>query len=45
MASHKQRAFNEQYLKMISEKLALDLSVIKNHPVYEELRTYGAIAA
>jgi hypothetical protein len=45
MASRKQRAFNERYLEMISEKLALDLSAIKNHPAYEELRAYGAIAA
>ena len=45
MASRKQRAFNERYLEMISDKLALDLSAIKNHPAYEELRTYGAIAA
>lgn len=44
MASHKQCAFNEKYLEMISEKLALDLNSIKNHPAYEQLRTYGAIA-
>jgi DDE superfamily endonuclease len=45
MASRKQCAFNELYLEMISERLALDLSEIKNHPAYEEIRTYGAIAA
>ena len=45
MASCKQRAFNERYLEMISEKLALDLSIIKNHSAYEQLRTYGSIAA
>ena len=45
MASRKQCAFNELYLAMICEKLALNLREIKNHPAYEELRTYGAIAA
>jgi hypothetical protein len=45
MASQKQCAFNERYLEIISEKLDIDLSLVKNHPAYEELRTYGAIAA
>jgi len=31
-------------LEMIIEKLALDHSFVKNHPSYEELRTYGSIA-
>lgn len=45
MSSLKQRAFNEQMLEMIIEKLALDHSFVKNHPSYDELRTYGSIAA
>jgi len=45
MSSWKQRAFNEQMLEMIIEKLALDHSFVKNHPCYNELRTYGSIAA
>ena len=45
MSSRKQRAFNEQMLDMIIEKLALDHSFVKNHLCYNELRTYGSIAA
>jgi hypothetical protein len=45
MASRKQVAFNEQFIRIISEQLALDLTAIKNHPAYDNLRTYGAIAA
>ena len=45
MSSWKQRAFNEQMLEMIIDKLALDQSFVKNHPCYDELRTYGSIAA
>jgi hypothetical protein len=45
MSSWKQRAFNEQMLRMIIDKLALDHSFVKNHPCYDELRTYGSIAA
>jgi hypothetical protein len=29
----------------ISAKLEQDLTCWKNHPAYEELRTYGALAA
>jgi hypothetical protein len=45
MASWKQRHFNERLLNLFIEKLALDPSWVKNHPAYDELRAYGAIAA
>ncbi len=45
MASCKQRHFNERLLNVFIEHLALDPTWVKNHPTYEELRTYGAIAA
>jgi hypothetical protein len=45
MASWKQRQFNEQLLDLFIERFALDPTWIKNHPDYEELRAYGAIAA
>jgi len=45
MATRKQLAFNEQFIKVITEKLALDLTAIKNHEAYCNLKTYGAIAA
>jgi hypothetical protein len=45
MASWKQRQFNERLLDVFIANLALDPTWVKNHPVYEELRTYGAIAA
>ncbi len=45
MASWKQRHFNERLLEVFSATLALDLTWVKNHPCYEKLRTYGAIAA
>lgn len=45
MASWKQRQFNERLLGLFIEKLALDPTWVKNHPCYDELRTYGAIAA
>jgi hypothetical protein len=45
MASWKQRHFNERLLEVFSATLALDLTWVKNHPGYEKLRTYGAIAA
>jgi DDE superfamily endonuclease len=45
MASWKQRKFNERLLDIIIEKLALEPTWVKNHPCYDELRTYGAIAA
>jgi IS4 transposase len=45
MASIKQRVFNEHLLNLIVSKLALDQTVVKNHPQFEYLRSYGAIAA
>lgn len=45
MASWKQRHFNERLLGLFIENLALEPSWVKNHPCYDELRTYGAIAA
>lgn len=45
MASWKQRQFNERLLDVFIEKLALDPSWVKNHPCYDDLRVYGAIAA
>jgi DDE superfamily endonuclease len=45
MASWKQCHFNERLLDLFIEKLALDPTWVKNHACYDELRTYGAIAA
>jgi DDE superfamily endonuclease len=45
MASWKQRQFNERLLDLFMERFALDPTWVKNHPYYDELRTYGAIAA
>ena len=45
MASWKQCQFNERLLDVFLEKFALDPTVVKNHACYDELRTYGAIAA
>jgi hypothetical protein len=45
MASWKQRHFNERLLNLFIERLALDPTWVKNQPCYDELRTYGAIAA
>jgi DDE superfamily endonuclease len=45
MASWKQCQFNERLLDIFIEKFALDPTWVKNHACYDELRTYGAIAA
>ena len=45
MASWKQCQFNERLLDLFIEKFALDPTWVKNHACYDELRTYGAIAA
>jgi hypothetical protein len=45
MASWKPCQFNERLLDLFMEKFALDPTVVKNHACYDELRTYGAIAA
>jgi hypothetical protein len=45
MASWKQRSLNERLLAVCIEKLALEPRWVKKHPSYDELRSYGAIAA
>jgi hypothetical protein len=45
MASWKQRYFNARLLEVFIANLALDPTWVKNHPGYDEIRTYGAIAA
>src|SRR5262245_3893482 len=45
MASWKQRQFNERLLDLFIERFALDPTWVRNQPYYDELRTYGAIAA
>lgn len=45
LLTQKQVACNEQFLALISAKYGYDLNEWKNHPAYEELRTYGALAA
>jgi DDE superfamily endonuclease len=45
MASWKQCHFNERLLDVFMEKWALDPTWVKKHACYDELRTYGAIAA
>jgi len=45
LATQKQIAFNEHFMAEISTKLGYDLSCWKNLPAYEELRSYGALAA
>jgi DDE superfamily endonuclease len=44
-ASGKPCQFNERLLDLFMENLALDPTWVKNHACYDELRTYGAIAA
>jgi hypothetical protein len=45
MASIKQRAFNEHMLSLIISKLGLEQTAVINHPQFEYLRNYAAIAA
>ena len=45
MASGKQCQVNERLLDVFLEKVTLDPTWVKNHACYDELRTYGAIAA
>ena len=45
MASWQQCQCNERLLDVCIEKFALDPTWVKNHACYDELRTYGAIAA
>jgi IS4 transposase len=45
MASVKRRALNEHLLDRFISNLDLSPSVIKSHPNYEKLKSYGMIAA
>ncbi len=45
MTSLKQRFFNEHLLNLFIDKLALDQSAVINHPQFEYLKNYAAIAA
>jgi hypothetical protein len=45
MSSIKQRFFNEHLLNLIISKLALEPTAVINHPQFEYLRNYAAIAA
>jgi hypothetical protein len=45
MASWKQCQCNERLLHLFMEKFALGPTWVKNHACYDELRSYGAIAA
>ncbi len=45
MTSLKQRFFNEHLLNLIISKLGLEQSAVINHPQFEYLRNYAAIAA
>jgi hypothetical protein len=45
IASVKAEYFNEHYLQIIFSMLALNLTSMKNTPVYQFLRAYGKIAA
>jgi len=45
MASHKRFAFNDHLLERFICQLDLNPTLIKSHPNYESLRSYGIIAA
>lgn len=45
MASYKRFAFNTHLLERFIDQLELDPTLIKSHPNYENLRSYGIIAA
>jgi hypothetical protein len=45
MASHKRFAFNDHLLERFISKLDLNPTLIKSHPNYQNLRSYGIIAA
>jgi hypothetical protein len=44
MASYKRFAFNDHLLERFICQLELDPILIKSHPNYENLRSYGSIA-
>jgi hypothetical protein len=45
MARWPPRQFNERWLDCFLEKVALDPTWVNNHPAYDELRIYRAMAA
>lgn len=45
MASYKRIAFNNHLLERFISKLELNPTLVKSHPSYENLRSYGIIAA
>lgn len=45
MASYKRFAFNDHLLERFICQLELDPTLIKSHPNYENLRSYGILAA
>jgi len=45
MASYKRVAFNDHLLERFISKLDLNPTLVKSHPSYENLRSYGIIAA
>jgi hypothetical protein len=45
MASYKRVAFNDHLLEQFISKLDLNPTLIKSHPNYQNLRSYGIIAA
>jgi hypothetical protein len=45
MSSYKRIAFNDHLLERFISQLALNPTLIKSHPNYENLRSYGIIAA
>jgi hypothetical protein len=45
MTSYKRIAFNDHLLSRFISRLELDSTLIKSHPNYEALRSYGVIAS
>ncbi len=45
MASYKRIAFNDHLLERFISKLDLNPTLIKSHPNYENLHSYGIIAS
>jgi hypothetical protein len=44
MTSYKRVSFNDHLLERFISELGLDPTLIKSHPNYENLRSYGIIA-
>ena len=45
IASRKRLGYNEMFLDRIIANLDLEPELVLNHPAYDQLRSYGAIAA